>query len=55
MRIVLLVLFIPGMRKMNMDNKFPIIPQVPIKGISTFWMASDNFGLFLSAKIQIQR
>ena len=53
MRIVLLVLFIPGIRKINMDNKFPIIPQVPTKGMSTFWMARDNFGLFLSANIKI--
>ena len=53
MRIVLLVLFIPGIRKINMDSKFPIIPQVPIKGISTFWMTSDNFGLFLSEEIEM--
>ena len=53
MRIVLLVLFIPGIRKINMDSKFPIIPQVPIKGMSTFWMAAVNFGLFKSEKIEI--
>ena len=50
---MLLVLFIPGIRKINMDSKFPIIPQVPIKGMSTFWMTSDNFGLFLSEEIEM--
>ena len=54
MRIVLLVLFIPGIRKINMDSKFPITPQVPIKGISIFWMAMDNFGLFLPVNIEIK-